>query len=91
MKAIRVEQPGGPDKLQFKDIEVPKPKPEEVLVKLEASGVNFIDVYHRTGLYKMPLPFTPGMEGAGTVESIGERVIDWNPGDRVAWAMTIGS
>ena len=91
MKAIRVEQPGGPEKLQFKDIEIPKPKPEEVLVKLEASGVNFIDVYHRTGLYKMPLPFTPGMEGAGTVESIGERVIDWNPGDRVAWAMTTGS
>jgi NADPH:quinone reductase len=91
MKTIRVEQPGGPEKLQVKDIEVPKPKPEEVLVKLDASGVNFIDVYHRTGLYKLPLPFTPGMEGAGTVESVGERVIDWNPGDRVAWAMTTGS
>ena len=91
MKAIRVEQPGGPEKLQLKDIEVPEPKPEEVLVKLDASGVNFIDVYHRTGLYKMPLPFTPGMEGAGIVERVGERVIDWSPGDRVAWAMTVGS
>lgn len=91
MKAIRVEQPGGPEKLQLKDIEVPEPKPEEVLVKVDASGVNFIDVYHRTGLYKLPLPFTPGMEGAGIVERVGARVIDWSPGDRVAWAMTAGS
>jgi NADPH2:quinone reductase len=91
MKAIRIEQPGGPENLQLEEIAVPKPGPEEVLVKLEASGVNFIDVYHRTGLYKMPLPFTLGMEGAGTVERAGERVIDWSPGDRVAWAMTSGS
>ena len=91
MKAIRIEQPGGPENLQLEDIAVPKPGPEEVLVKLDASGVNFIDTYHRTGLYKMPLPFTPGMEGAGTVASAGERVIDWSPGDRVAWAMTVGS
>jgi NADPH:quinone reductase len=91
MKAIRIEQQGGPENLQLEDIAVPKPGPEEVLVKLDASGVNFIDTYHRTGLYKMPLPFTPGMEGAGTVASAGERVIDWSPGDRVAWAMTVGS
>ena len=62
-----------------------------MVVKLEASGVNFIDVYHRTGLYKMPLPFTLGMEGAGIVDKIGERVIEWEPGERVAWAMTMGS
>jgi NADPH2:quinone reductase len=91
MKAIRIEQPGGPENLQLEDTAVPKPGPEEVLVKLDASGVNFIDTYHRTGLYKMPLPFTLGMEGAGTVESAGERVIDWSPSDRVAWAMTAGS
>ena len=60
-------------------------------VKLEASGVNFIDVYHRTGLYKLPLPFSPGMEGAGIVEEIGSEVIDWKPGDRVAWAMVPGA
>ena len=91
MKAIRVEQTGGPDQLQLRDVDVPSPGPEDVVVKLEASGVNFIDVYHRTGLYKMPLPFTPGMEGAGIVEKIGERVIEWEPGERVAWAMTMGS
>ncbi len=62
-----------------------------MVVKLEASGVNFIDVYHRTGLYKMPLPFTLGMEGAGIVDKIGERVIEWEPGERVAWAMVRGS
>ena len=91
MKAIRVHQPGGPEQLRIDEAPTPKPGEEDVLVKIEASGVNFIDVYHRTGLYKMPLPFTPGMEGAGVVESIGERVIEWQPGDRVAWAMTAGS
>src|SRR3954467_12553840 len=91
MRAIRVHQPGGPEQLRLEDAALPLPKPEEVLVKLDAAGINFIDVYHRTGLYKMPLPFTPGMEGAGIVESIGERVIEWQPGDRVAWAMARGS
>src|SRR3954454_21113955 len=91
MKAIRVHQPGGPEELRIEEAPTPKPGAEDVIVKLEAAGVNFIDVYHRTGLYKLPLPFTPGMEGAGIVESVGERVIDWSPGDRVAWAMTAGS
>ncbi|HYI93370.1 MAG TPA: quinone oxidoreductase [Bryobacteraceae bacterium] len=91
MKAIRVEQTGGPDQLQLRDVDVPSPGPEDVVVKLEACGVNFIDVYHRTGLYKLPLPFTLGMEGAGVVDKIGERVIEWKPGERVAWAMTMGS
>lgn len=91
MRAIRVHQPGGPEQLRIDEVPTPKPGEEDVLVKIEASGVNFIDVYHRIGLYKMPLPFTPGMEGAGVVESVGERVIEWQPGDRVAWAMTAGS
>lgn len=76
--------------MAIEEIATPKPGPEEVLIKLDAVGVNFIDVYHRTGLYKQPLPFTPGVEGAGIVEDIGERVIEWAPGERVAWAMTIG-
>ena len=91
MRAIRVHQPGGPEQLRIDEAPTPKPGEEDVLIKIEASGVNFIDVYHRIGLYKMPLPFTPGMEGAGVVESVGERVIEWQPGDRVAWAMTAGS
>lgn len=91
MKAIRVSQTGGAEQLKLEEIAVPTPGPEDVLVKLDAAGVNFIDVYHRTGLYKLPLPFTPGMEGAGVVEKIGERVIEWQPGERVAWAMTVGS
>ncbi|MGP6158707.1 MAG: quinone oxidoreductase family protein [Vulcanimicrobiaceae bacterium] len=92
MKAILVERPGGPEALQLADVAVPQPKPGEALVKLAAIGVNFIDVYYRTGLYKAPkLPFTPGMEGAGTVEVVGDGVTVVTPGERVAWAMSIGS
>jgi NADPH2:quinone reductase len=91
MKAIRVESYGGPDQLIYRDIEKPEPKPNEALVKIDAIGVNFIDVYHRTGLYPLPLPFTPGTEAAGTVESIGSEVSDIAVGDRVAYAMTVGS
>src|SRR3954465_13594878 len=74
MKAIRVQTPGGPEVLEYADVERPKPGAGEVLVRTEAIGVNYIDVYHRTGLYKMPLPFTPGSEAAGVVEGSGERV-----------------
>jgi NADPH2:quinone reductase len=91
MKAIRVESYGGPDQLVYKDIEKPEPQPNEALVKIDAIGVNFIDVYHRTGLYPLPLPFTPGSEAAGTVESIGSEVSDIAVGDRVAYAMSVGS
>ena len=92
MKAILIERTGGPEALQPADIAVPQPKPGEALVKLAAIGVNYIDVYFRTGLYKAPkLPFTPGMEGAGTVEATGEGVTVVKPGDRVAWAMALGS
>src|SRR4051794_38557006 len=91
MKAIRVFQTGGREVLQYVDVEMPRPAPGEALVQIEAIGVNFIDVYHRTGLYKMPLPFTPGSEAAGVVEEIGEGVDSVRRGDRVAYAMVRGS
>lgn len=91
MKAIRVGTSGGPDVLKLESIPVPSPGPGEALVRLEAAGVNFIDVYKRTGLYKIPLPSTLGEEGAGSVVSVGPHVTDLKPGDRVAWASVIGS
>jgi len=91
MKAIRVQSPGGRDVLKHEEVSEPKPGPGQVLVKLHAIGVNFIDVYHRTGLYKLPLPFTPGMEGAGVVESVGAGVTEVQLGDRVSYAMAVGA
>jgi NADPH2:quinone reductase len=91
MKAIRIQQHGGPEVLKIEEVPVPIPGEEQALVRLEAIGVNFIDVYHRTGLYKIAPPFTPGMEGAGVVESVGKSVKDVQAGDRVAYAMAIGS
>jgi len=70
---------------------IPVPGDGQALIKLRASGVNFIDIYHRMGLYQVAVPFTPGMEGAGVVESIGRNVTEIQPGDRVAYAMTVGS
>src|SRR5438067_7024282 len=91
MKAIRVSQTGGPEVLQYVDIAAPKPAPGEALVRIEAIGVNFIDVYHRTGLYKMPLPFTPGSEGAGVVEAVADGADLVKVGDRVAFAGVRGA
>jgi NADPH2:quinone reductase len=91
MKTIRVQAYGGPDVLRFEEIQLPQPGAGKALVKLRAVGVNFIDVYHRTGLYKLPLPFTPGMEGAGLVEAVGPEVTEVQAGDRVAYAMALGS
>src|SRR5258706_15090154 len=91
MKAIRVSQTGDCEVLQYVDIETPQPGPGEALVRIEAIGVNFIDVYHRTGLYKMPLPLTPGSEAAGTVSAIGDGVDSVKTGDRVAYAMVRGA
>jgi NADPH2:quinone reductase len=91
MKAIVVEQYGGDEVLQYKEVATPEPKTGEVLIKLGAIGLNYIDVYHRTGLYPLPLPLTPGLEGAGTIEAVGEGVSDWTVGDRVAYASQIGS
>lgn len=91
MRAVYIEQNGGPEVLQYGERPKPEPAPGEVLVKLAASGVNFIDTYHRTGLYKLPLPAILGSEGAGTVERAGEGVTGFRPGDRVAFAMARGS
>ncbi|MEK7831226.1 MAG: alcohol dehydrogenase catalytic domain-containing protein, partial [Acidobacteriota bacterium] len=91
MKAIVVENCGGPESLVYRDAEKPAPKAGEALVKLEAVGLNFIDVYHRTGLYPLPRPFIPGMEAAGIVESLGEGVSEVSVGDRVAYAMQPGA
>src|SRR4030095_1707417 len=91
MKAIRVQSLGGPEVLKYEEVSEPKPAPGQALVRLHAIGVNFIDVYHRTGLYKLPLPFTPGMEGAGVVESVGEGVTEVHLCERVADAMAVGA
>jgi NADPH2:quinone reductase len=91
MKAIQVKQCGGCEALELVDLPVPQPKPNEAVVKLAASGVNFIDVYQREGLYKVPLPFVPGQEGAGTVSAVGADVKQVKAGDRVAWSGPLGS
>lgn len=90
MKAIQVKQPGGPEVLELVDIPVPQPKANEAIVKLAAAGVNFIDVYHREGRYKVPLPFVPGQEGAGAVTAVGPDVKSVKTGDRVAWTGLLG-
>jgi NADPH:quinone reductase len=91
MKAIVVHNVGGPEMLNYEEIEKPVPKANEALVKHEAIGLNYIDVYHRTGLYPLSRPFIPGMEGAGVIESIGADVTEVSVGDRVAYAMTPGA
>lgn len=91
MKAIRVQQTGGPEVLALAEIARPEPGPGEVLVKIAAAGVNYIDTYHREGAYPIDPPFTIGVEGAGTVESVGEGVEGLAPGGRVAYAMERGS
>jgi NADPH:quinone reductase len=91
MKAIQVKQTGGPEVMQVADLPVPQPKPNEAVVKIAASGVNFIDVYLREGRYKAPLPFVPGQEGAGSVTAVGAEVKSVKLGDRVAWCGVMGS
>ena len=91
MKCIHVNVPGGPENMQLVDVPTPVPGPQQALVKIAASGVNFIDVYFRTGLYKADLPVVPGSEAAGTVEAVGPGVTEVAPGDRVAYAMARGS
>jgi NADPH:quinone reductase len=91
MKAIRVHKYGGPEVLAVDDIPMPEPKTGEARVKLEASGVNFIDIYQRTGLYPLQTPFTLGSEGAGVVDGVGEGVTEVKKSDRVAYAMVPGS
>jgi NADPH2:quinone reductase len=89
--AIRVHAYGGPDAMKWEEVQVGEPGPGQAKIKQHAAGVNFIDVYHRTGLYKQPtMPFTPGSEGAGEVVAVGEGVTDLAVGDRVAYAGLIG-
>ncbi len=97
MHAIRVHTFGGPDVLKYEDVPEPTPKPGEAVVKVDATGVNFIDIYQRTGIYKPPLPVTLGQEGAGTVHAVGATVAQdtvdkaIKVGDRVAWSSVLGS
>ena len=91
MRAIQVDVCGGPEQLKLVDREERQPGEGEIAVKVAASGVNFIDVYHREGRYPMKLPFVPGMEGAGTVLAVGAGVTEWKPGDRVVWSSAQGS
>jgi NADPH2:quinone reductase len=91
MRAIRVHEFGGPEVLTWEEQATPKPEAGRGLVRLEAVGVNYIDTYHRTGLYKNPLPFTLGVEGAGTVEAVGPGVSEVRVGERVAYQGVQGS
>lgn len=89
--ALRVHAVGGPEVLTWQAVEVPPPGPGEVQLEHRAIGLNFIDVYHRTGLYPLPLPFTPGQEGAGVVTAVGPGVTTVSPGQRVAYAGLAGA
>ena len=91
MKAIQVKQPGGPEAMELVELPVPEPKANEAVVKLAASGVNFIDVYNREGRYKVALPFVLGQEGAGVVTAVGTDVKLVKTGDRVAWTSILGA
>lgn len=91
MKAIQISQYGVPDVLKIQDLQIGKPAPEQALIRIEAAGVNFIDIYQRRGTYPVPLPYTPGMEGAGIVEAVGENVSNVKKGDRVAFVHEPGS
>jgi NADPH2:quinone reductase len=91
MRAIQVTETGGPEVLRLTELPDPKPGPGQLLVELAATGVNYIDTYHRSGAYPMPLPFIPGSEGAGTVTAVGPGTGDFAVGDLVAWATSPGS
>jgi len=91
MKAIRVHTPGGPEALRFDDVPEPAPKAGEAVVKVDAAGLNFIDVYFRTGAYKAELPFTVGLEAGGTVTAVGEGVTEVKVGDKVAYTGVPGA
>jgi NADPH:quinone reductase len=91
VRAIEVTETGGPDVLRLAELPDPEPDAGQLLVKVAAVGVNYIDTYHRSGAYPMPLPFIPGSEGAGTVIAVGPNVDSIAVGDRVAWALSPGS
>ena len=91
MKAIRVHEPGGPEALVWETVGPVEPRRDELLVSVVAAGVNYIDTYHRGGIYPLGTPFTPGLEGSGIVEAVGAGVTEFRAGDRVAWTDQIGS
>lgn len=91
MKAIVVAATGGPEVLKYTDTQRPAVTAGKVVVEVKAAGLNYIDTYHRTGLYPMVMPFTPGLEGAGVIAELGEGVSDLSVGDRVAWTNCLGS
>lgn len=91
MKAIVVHEAGGPENLVLEQVPDPEPGPEDLLVEVESAGLNFIDTYHRGGLYPVDFPFTPGIEGAGTVIEIGEEVSGVEVGDKVGWVNALGT
>jgi NADPH2:quinone reductase len=91
MKRIVIREPGEPDVMKLEESDLPDVPPGSVRVRIEASGINFIDIYQRSGQYKMALPFTPGQEAAGVVDAVGEGVTVFQPGDRVAYAFVLGA
>jgi len=91
MKAIRIHAYGGPEALIYDEVPIPVPGPGEARIKIAAVGVNYIDIYHRSGLYQSTLPFTPGMEGAGAIDALGSEESGFHTGDRVAYAMVKGA
>jgi NADPH2:quinone reductase len=91
MKAIVVSESGGPEQLVLRDVPEPTHGTEDLLISVDAAGLNYIDVYQRSGLYPTPTPFTPGSEGAGEVVGLGSEVYDFSIGDKVGWAFNLGS
>lgn len=91
MKVIQIYQFGGPDVLTYGDAPLPEPGPGQARIKIAVAGLNYIDTYHRSGAYAVPLPFVPGMEAAGVVDALGPEVAGVKVGDRVAWCMTLGA
>lgn len=91
MKAVRVHETGDPSVMRLDDVPIPEPGAGQVRVKIQASGINFIDIYQRSGQYKLQLPLTLGQEAAGTVDAVGEGVTDFKPGDHAAFGFTQGA
>ena len=91
MRAIQIANAGGPEVMKLVEIETPRLLPKEVLIRVAASGVNFIDIYVREGRYGKPLPLTPGQEGAGIIVDVGSEVTEVAKGDRVAWCSVLGT
>jgi NADPH:quinone reductase len=91
MKAIQITQTGGPEVMNIREVPTPVPGPGELLIRVAASGVNFIDLYVREGRYANPVPFIPGQEASGTIAAVGEGVRSIKEGERVAWCSILGT